>query len=344
MGSAGRYGNPSGAGARASWKRTFWASLLFASVLVGSLLPYVGEPTELVRLRNALLYDPVPADASWTPLDVPASYLIETASPHPEFSRIVEQNHLGVAGDDWATALRIGRHLLARVDSSVESGPIQRDLRQTYRRITDFGEGYCGDFVDAFTALATTAGVFSRAWAFSFDGYGGHGHVLNEIWDRKSSQWRLIDVFNNFYVVDHNERPLSALEFRAALLRGDPIRWRPISPSPTAGYRYVDKALDYYRRGAPEWYLWWGNNVFAYDGNPVLAAAGRVSRSLQQFLAVVADLHPTIRAIHEDANLHQRSRLARVKVHLLTVLVLTPALLLLAVVSLVAGRRCPREP
>src|SRR5690606_37056993 len=99
-----------------------------------------------------------------------------------------------VPGDDWRTALRIGSHLLQGVISNRGSGgPIQGSLSETLRRITERGDGYCGDYVDAFTALATEAGLFTRSWAFSFDGFGGHGHIFNEIWDRQAGTWRMID-------------------------------------------------------------------------------------------------------------------------------------------------------
>src|SRR5690606_30495889 len=109
----------------------------------------------------------------------------ERVPPSEHFTEIVSENGLVIPDDDWQTALNIGRHLLSGVATHGGSGgAVQAGLSETYRRITEKGEGYCGDFVDSFTALATTAGLFTRAWAFSFDGFGGHGHVLNEVWDR----------------------------------------------------------------------------------------------------------------------------------------------------------------
>lgn len=74
-------------------------------------------------------------------------------------------------------------------DGRRSGGPIQADLTETYTRITQQGEGYCGDYADSFTGFATAAGVFSRPWAFSFDGFGGHGHIFNEIWDSQNARW-----------------------------------------------------------------------------------------------------------------------------------------------------------
>lgn len=314
-----------------AWRITFWVSTLLALLLVASLAPYLTSSTELVRMRNALLYEPTPVDANWTPAALPADYLVEHAPPTAMFSRAVGENGLLAPGDDWQTALRIGRHLLSGVvGGATASGPIQQGLSDTYEEIITRGSGYCGDYVDAFTALATASGIFSRSWAFSFDGFGGHGHIFNEIWDRDSASWRMIDVFNNYYVVDENEEPMSALRFRAALVGGEPIRWRPVEPDARPGYKYPEKAVDYYRRGAGEWYLWWGNNVFEYDGNRIVSLLSVPSRSLGQLSAIAVGVHPPIRVLQTPGNEQQRAALEELRIHLLVVTVLFPLLLLLA--------------
>lgn len=327
-----------------AWRATAWVSALLAFLLVASLAPYMTSSTELVRMRNALLYEPMPADADWTPMTVPPDYLVERAPPTPMFSRIVAENGLVEPGDDWETALRIGRHLLSGViGRHGDGGPIQKDLSDTYREITASGHGYCGDYVYAFTALANASGIFSRSWAFSFDGFDGHGHIFNEIWDRKSASWRMIDVFNNYYVVDEDERPLSALEFRQALIAGAPIHWRAVEPEARPGYRYPEKALDYYRRGASQWYLWWGNNVFEYDGNPVVSLLSLPSRSLGQLSAIAVGVYPPIRVLETSGNRSQRAALMRLQAWLLTVAILLPAAILMICVSAWRLRRIRQQ-
>lgn len=231
MPEASRHGDAKG------WKATFWLSALLMVLAVASLAPYLTSSTEIVRMRNALVYDSKPAQADWTPAALPENYLAERAPPTSTFSRVVEEHGLIAQGDDWETALRIGRQLLSGVVAhGGNGGAIQSGLDETYREITATGRGYCGDYVDVFTALANASGIFSRSWAFSFGGFDGHGHIFNEIWDRKTASWRMIDVFNNYYVVDEDERPLSALEFREALLGAGPVRWRAVEPDARPGY------------------------------------------------------------------------------------------------------------
>ncbi len=315
-----------------------------ALLLVASLAPYLTSSTELVRIRNALLYDPTPAEVEWTPTTVPNDYLVERTQATPLFTRVVEKNLLVVPGDDWQTALRIGRHMLSGViDRRGSGGPIHKGLSTTYREITSRGRGYCGDYVDVFTALADASGVFARAWEFSFDGFDGGGHIFNEIWDRKTASWRFIDVFNNYYVVDENERPLSALEFHEALVSHSPIRWRFIEPRARPGYVYPEKAVDYYRRGADEWYLSWGNNAFEYDANRVVSLLNAVAPALAQFSAIVLGVYPKIRVLDLPENERQRDALERLKSHMYLVAACLPALLLIMIVALgrmMADRRC----
>lgn len=293
----------------------FWVCLALAVLCSASLVPHLAASSELVRLRNALLLDSEPANAAWTPAALPAGYLAGAAgSTDPKFAELVQRFDLRVEGDDWATALRIGQ--LLRQPGRVPGNPIQSNLSETYRRITDNAEGYCADFSDVFTALAQASGVFSRAWAFSFDGFGGHGHVFNEIWDRRSARWIMLDVFNNFYFADAAGRPLSALEAREVLQAGGAPRMIPVAPASPPTYRYPEKAIDYYRRGLPEWYLWWGNNVFEYDRAEVVKLASKAGRSVEQLVSVGAGLYPHIRILESRDNEVQREQLKNLRLRL----------------------------
>lgn len=310
-----------GAGAARLWLRLFWASALLTLILAGSLAPHFKDSAELVRMRNALLLQSEPAAHDWSPASAPASFAVETGAPTPLYADVVARNGLRVEGDDWATTLNIGQHLL--VEGQRSGRAIQSDLEQTYRRITERGEGYCGDFADSFTGLATAAGVFSRPWAFSFDGYGGRGHIFNEIWDRRSGRWIMIDVFNNFYVVDRSGQPLSAMAFRSALLTdAAAVRLVPVKASARPGFVREDRALAYYRRGLPEWYMWWGNNVFEYDRAPLVQALGQTHRALEQLGGIAAGVHPPIRILETADNLPQREAMAWLRASLFAILVL----------------------
>jgi hypothetical protein len=120
---------------------------------------------------------------------------------------------------DVVRAVAVAKHLMKH-PAVGRGGPIGADLGTTYRRIRSQGAGYCGDYNRVFTSLATAAGLTVRSWAFSFDGYGGHGHVFDEFWDRDHKKWRMIDVFMNFMPTRDDGAVMSALEFRDALVSG----------------------------------------------------------------------------------------------------------------------------
>ncbi|AWI79758.1 transglutaminase [Parazoarcus communis] len=301
------------------WKHLFWASAFLTVILAGSLAPHFKDSAELVRMRNALLLQSESAVYDWTPATIPQGFALETAPPLPLYDEAVSVNALRVSNDDWATALNIGRHLLA--SAGPRGRPIQSDLADTYRRIMASSEGYCGDYADSFTGLANAAGLFSRPWAFSFDGFGGRGHIFNEIWDSQRSRWIMIDVFNNFYVTDAAGEPLSALMLREALQRDTPdLKLVAVNPDAPPGFKFEPKALEYYRRGLPEWYMWWGNNVFEYDDSTLVRVLGNTHRALEQLGGVVAGVHPQIRILAYRDNQPQREAMERLRLRLIAIL------------------------
>lgn len=329
-----------GTGSR-RWFLLFWLSALLTVLTAATLVPHLSDSAELVRLRNALLLDAEPANHDWRPDAPPPTFRLEKSPPNPLFADAVARGHLRIEGDDWATALRIGKHLLA--GSSRNGGAIQSSLDDTYRRITEHGDGYCGDFADVFTGLATAAGVFSRPWAFSFDGFGGRGHIFNEIWDSASQRWIMIDVFNNLYFTDEAGRAMSAVELRAALDGEQPPKIARIDADSRPGFKYDDKAIEYYRRGLPEWYMWWGNNVFEYDQAPIVRALGGTHRALEQLGGIAAGVHPRVRILEATANETARGEIADVRLRLLAVVGFGALALLFALVGRTARRFAPRE-
>ncbi|KON82470.2 hypothetical protein PA01_11605 [Azoarcus sp. PA01] len=323
------------------WLLLFWCSAFAAVVLGATLVPHFSDSAELVRMRNALLFDSLPASHEWTPADPPADFAIENRPPNPLYAGVVARGNFRAEDGDWVTALGIARHLLA--GGRRNGGAIQSDLDETYRRITSHADGYCGDFADVFTGLASAAGVFSRPWAFSFDGFGGRGHIFNEIWDRAERRWIMIDVFNNMYFTGDDGRPLSAAELHAALQRGSPLRVVPIAAAARPGFKYDVKAIDYYRRGLPEWYMWWGNNVFEYDQAILVRLFGRVSRSLEQIGGIAQGAHPHIRVLQDDANLSQVAAIQRLKWRIFAFLGALLVALFSVVMYLKRARRARRE-
>lgn len=312
------------------------ANLLALGLPAGYLLSQCWPPARAVRLRNALLLDAAhDGDFTWTPQNYPADFRRECKPATDDFVAIVDGLAL-IGLDDWEKALRLAAHLVERAE---DKGPIQDDLVASYRGIRA-GYGYCADFVKVFLALAHAAGLDARQWAFSFDGFGGHGHTFVEVFDHRRGQWLFLDPHNNIHVVDaESGAPLSALEFRESLLgRRGAVRMQPNGPG-RLGYIHEDKAFDYFRRGAAEWYLWWGNAVFSYYAHPLVRAAGRVSRTLAHFVANVAGVQPHIRIYPatESREAAQRMFALRLRLKLCAVAALLLLLLLAAQLRLEAA-------
>lgn len=308
----------------------WWRRMLAAAALVLvsglSLAPYAGSSADLVRMRHALLLvGAAEADApafAWTPQQPPAGFLQERGPVDPLFAEVVRRLDLQSLPSDWDRALAISRHLLAS-QPRLSGGAIQGDLHGTYRGIVEQGHGYCGDFVRAFTALATAAGMPVRNWAFSFDDFGGGGHVWPEIWNRDRQAWQLLDIFNNYYFVRGDGAPLSALDLRAALREGAPdLRLLPLVPQARPGYAIEAKAWDYYRRGLSQWFLWWGNNVYSYDRAPPVRWFAGHSRALEQFAGAATGVYPGLMLVKQADNLQARQALERLRWQLLVVGVL----------------------
>lgn len=314
-------------------RRGLWIGAATIVLSVLSLAPYATTATDVVRMRNALLVvDGPSSDFDWTPATRPAGLAVDPGPPDALFAAAVNRLQLDTLTDDWARAVAISEHLLTSSKTLVGEA-IQADLDTTYRRIVERGDGYCADFVRIFSAMAITAGIPVRSWAFSFDGFGGHGHVMPEIWNRQLGRWQMLDVFNNYAVVDTSGRPLSAQEFQRALLaETTTVQLRPLVVSARPGYIHEEKVWAYYRAGAPQWYLWWGDQAFAYDRAWGVRSFEGGSRSLAQLGAIIQGVHPRIRILATAQNAPQVAALRKVRVHLLIV----AGLIAVAVVGMAA--------
>lgn len=321
------------------WRRCVWGSLAVLLLCVLSLAPYLSSSTELVRLRNALLLiDEKGHSFDWTPDAVPPDFMLERGPVDPVF--VAAAARLGLAGmsSDWDRAVAISQHLLSH--PQLIGTPIQSDLRDTYRSIRDEGTGYCGDFTRVFMAFAISAGIPVRAWAFSFDGFGGNGHIWPEIWNRQLKRWQLIDVFNNFYFHGQDGVPVSAAEFRHAMLNApQSIHRALLYPGARPGYEFEEKMWDWYRRGLPGWYMVWGNNVFSYDAALAVRHLGRFSRSVEQIEAIAIGVYPPVILMVDESNRSQASALGRLRLHLIFVAWVGSMAMLVALFCLVAWAR-----
>jgi len=291
------------------------ALILVVAVLLIS--PHLVSGTELVRLRNALSLGADVQEAQiWSPPHVPADFRQETVPPDPYFVAIATKLELATLPDDWARGVAIGRHLLGSAPV-LNGGAVKSDLKGTYRAIVERGDGYCGDFVRVFTAIANAAGMTVRPWAFSFDGFGGHGHIWVEVWNRQQQRWQLFSAFMNYYYVDGNEEPLSALTLRSALIGRSPgLQLRPLHPGARPSYVVEAKAWDYLRRGVNEWYLPWGNNVFTQDNAWAVRAFSGISRVGEGVGAWVSGVQPSVRMLALPGNEDQRAAMHSLRLRL----------------------------
>jgi hypothetical protein len=270
-------------------------SAIAALTILVWIAAHVDSGQDLVLLRNSLIMHVAPAGShKWTPATVPDDYLVETRDTPEALRRFAAVASGGVrTEDDFGTALALADALVSNRTKGL--GPIQSDTLTALRRITTEGAGYCADYTQVFNALARAEGLSVREWGMAFDGYSGDGHAFNEIWDRKRQQWVFVDSFFSFYVSDPTGRPLSAIEFRSALVDGKArhLTIVPINPS-KFGFKGPKNAIAYYERGAARFFLIWGNNVLAYDENVAVRTFGRFSRSAEQIAGIVAGVQPEL--------------------------------------------------
>lgn len=319
--------------------------LLLVVLAVLLAAPSIRSGTELVRARNALTLgaDVTPQDLQWTAAQVPAGYKTERVAPGRYFTDVAQRLGLAAQDDDWQRALAISRALLGSAPQ-LHGTPVMRNLRGTHEAIVREGLGYCGDFVATFMAIANAAGMTVRPWAFSFDGFGGHGHIWVEVWNRAPQAWMLVDVFNNYYYTLDDGPPLSALALRDALKSADPrLQLRLLDAQARPGWSIEAKARDYLARGSAQWYLPWGNDVHTVDQSPLVRAAGEVSWTLQGLAAIAVGVQPDVRLLADPGNAAPRAALRQLRLRLLAALAAGVAGVLLLVWP-ARQRRLARRP
>lgn len=317
--------------------------LVTMAVIAAGLALLVRDPYEMTRLRNAFIVEPgVAADFQWTPDAPPEGFRHETAAPPPELARAAAEV-LAAAGPEagnWERALALAQHLGEGPRRS--SGGVLSDTVDAYRRIREEGRGYCADFTQVMNGLGHAAGVPVREWGMSFDGYSGRGHAFSEVWDERRRQWVFFDSFYSLYAVDTaTGAPLSALALRDRLLREpgrEGVRMVPIDPARFA-FPSPAKALAYYRRGAEQFFLVFGNDVISYDAQPVIDFLGDHSRALEQGAAILLGVYPVLRLVPSAGNDRAIARLDALAALFLTGVVALAGLTLLLYTELRQYRR-----
>ena len=235
--------------------------------------------------------------------------------------------------------------LVRHLDATAVSGdPLQSDTRTTYQEIRQGKGGYCSDYTQVFNGLALAAGIGVREWGAAFDGFGGWGHAFSEVFLPETGKWVMIDPFYGFWVRDSaTGAPLSVQEFRERLARPDPLAGMSIEVVAPNMYDFTspEKLIAWYGRGTSQFYLWWGNNVFDYDEQPLVRVAARFSRSAEQLAAIIAGVHPRIRILPAEADgpAYQRFVANRRRLEVLTGLGIALGLLLVGEITWLARNR-----
>jgi hypothetical protein len=325
-------------------------SIAATAALLALVLGWVGSQaypsSEAVRLRNALLLETPSADVGrWGPGGAPGGFLAETRAVPPPLAEAARNAVKGVSGE-LARSRALVAHLLANARDNTPVTDVS--IERTYRAIVDEGRGYCSDYIDAFVALALASDVPVRTWAFSFDGFGGHGHVVAEVHDAKLKQWVMLDVFNNVQPVTADGAPLAARDFRERFA-ADPasVRFVPIGPGRVAYWR-DDKLREYYTNGIDQWYFWNGNNVVTRGTAAHYRALG-AAPGAAQLLAVALGEYPRIvplpTATNQPALERMKSLGVQLRVAIMLVALLTLALLVEVLLWLRAapGERAERS-
>ena len=282
-------------------------TLLAITALVSGLMSMISNSYEVARIRNSIIADVgQPADFTWTPENPPIEFLLEQSSSPPEFHMIIKQ-----FGQNFENFQNLHKSL--QITDLLGEGPgrgdgIKSNTLDTYNKLMTEKAGYCADYTQVFNGIAYTANIPVREWGMSFDGYSGRGHAFNEIYDYHFNKWVFIDPFNSFYVLDKQTGiPLSTMEFRQRLSENTAENNSLITPinMERFGFRDSQDAIEYYQRGADQFFLWFGNNVFSYDNHQAIRSFGSVSRAVEQILGIFFGVMPRIKLVISDSNIGQ---------------------------------------
>jgi hypothetical protein len=284
------------------------ALILCVVVMIGDAIfgvSLVSPSEEMARARNSFIASVGEyAEFTWSPDQTPESFLLEQGAVPEEFLPIQAQlkSETIPGADNWQRALSVARHL--------SKGPgrgdgIMSNTYDAYKKIMTEKQGYCADYTQVFNGLAYLLDVPVREWGVAFDGFGGNGHAFSEVYDDNRGKWIFLDSFYSFYVEDATtHEPLSLLEFRRFLQGGGDGRQVKVTPvvAERFGFKSGEKALEYYKNGADQFYLWWGNNVFSYDKNFFVEMFGPISRALEEGAAILLGIRPKIKIIGSATN------------------------------------------
>jgi len=310
------------------------------AAVLGMLAAQLTPPTEMTRFRNSLIASVgAPTDFVWAPDQAPPEFRQESLPAPAQLLRAADAHR---EADAVGTMQALVQHLRSLPK---RRGPIQSNTLEAYRIIRAEGRGYCADYTQVFNGLAHAATLPVREWGMSFDRFSGDGHAFSEVYDTDSGQWVFVDPMHGFFVRDRaTERPLSVLAFRERLATGTASASIEVVPIGDAFmFDSGQEAIEYYRAGADQFYLWFGNDVFSYDNHVLVRLLGPVSRPLEQLAAIFSGVHPTIRILPTATNQSEIDALFALRFRTIALIVTAGVLGVLILVQLVrlvlAGRR-----
>lgn len=287
-------------------------AVLALLVLTGIAAALVAQPQTLTLVRNSFIAVPgAPSDFTWVPDAPPDGYKVDDAAIPRAYRDHVERV---LSGRRSSSELERALTLATRLGNDLpRGGAIQSNSVRTLAMIQARGGGYCADFTQVFQGLARTAGIPAREWGMSFGRFDGDGHAFIEIYDRTIEAWVFVDVFYGFYVrASRTAAPLSVAEFFASLRDSRDVDVVVYAPH-AFRFKSAEQALSYYRRGIDHLMLVFGNNVFAYDANPFVAAVGGMPRIVEQLTGIVVGAYPGLKIVPTPTNRDDINRLKIVR-------------------------------
>lgn len=293
--------------------------ILTAGWVVSKAIP----SSEMARLRNALIAQVgSQADFDWLPPTIPPSFHQEDISGATEFSNYIHARlSIISASSQLEKSLGIAHVLLSHNDPNAEA--IMSNSSETLRLIVENGAGYCADYTQVFNGAAYLYNIPVREWGLSFDGFGGKGHAISEIYDQKIQKWVLLDTFYAFYLEEKSTNtPISVMQFQHLLQTNSPesledkINVIKIKPN-RFGFPNNTALFEYFSHGKNHFYLWWGNDALSYDNNPFVSFTSKISRHTEQLVAIALGIHQKIRLLPNKENSQDIEALLELKTHLL---------------------------
>lgn len=302
-------------------------NLIAIIVVVVPIFQIIVSNDKATRVRNALVAQVMDKSGFfWTPKEMPSDFLIEQGRVPSRIREVAEEI---IAGEDkrisnFEKSLLVAKHL----GGFRRGPPIRSNTVDVYEKMSE-RHGYCADYTQVYNGIAIALKIPVREWHMAWEAFG-IGHAFNEIYDDAQEKWIFIDSFYSFYVVDKDSGiPLSVLEFQERLR--DKKRWNEIRAVPIVDGRFrrrsPDEAIKKYAKGADQFFLWWGNNVFTYDNHPIVRIFGSISRSAAQLGTILLGVQPEMHIVRTETNQEHIDELWRIRSTILTYIVLVIVLL-----------------